>query len=391
MRREDLKIAMAKHIEKQLARPVEEIYKPAPGFWEAQLPTFMENWPSSLWSISIPSVMLQLTNEETRVLGSMIWELGEGFDVSDVPEVRRTEIRNKIVDWMNTQINSFPEGYAFVRLNSRSPKDSMYWGCHKDDDLDGKVRSGEEALRRLISCSERVYEDLQRDLAMNYPAYIVLRQWVNLESWQEFRCFQKNGKLVGISQYYYRHGALPEITRNHAGIQWAIEQFHKREFLPAVRANEALENVVFDVYVIRKERDLSNPFSPRDPHFPRGAEQISGNLVRWEVKLLEINPFFHLTDPCLFDWNKSEQFDGRFMYVGTSTGTVVHEPSSENPFSKGYKHRNGRPVSDACGDGRHSECDQDFTKCACTFRGDHTTMHAYASPAQVKALVNKEK
>lgn len=63
----------------------------------------------------------------------------------------------------------------------------------------------------------------------------------------------------------------------------------------------------------------------------------------------------------------------------------------ENPFSKGYKHRNGRPVSDACGDGRHSECNQDLTKCACTYRGDHTTMHAYASPAQVKALINKEK
>jgi hypothetical protein len=46
-------------------------------------------------------------------------------------------------------------------------------------------------------------------------------------------------------------------------------------------------------------------------------------------------------------------------------------------FSKGYKHRNGRPVSDACGDGEHAKCTQDLTKCNCTVRSGHTTMHAY--------------
>jgi hypothetical protein len=53
------------------------------------------------------------------------------------------------------------------------------------------------------------------------------------------------------------------------------------------------------------------------------------------------------------------------------------EPSPAEPFSKGYKHRNGKPVSDACGDGKHSECTQHFTKCHCTVRGGHNTMHAY--------------
>jgi hypothetical protein len=46
-------------------------------------------------------------------------------------------------------------------------------------------------------------------------------------------------------------------------------------------------------------------------------------------------------------------------------------------FSKGYKHRNGRPVSDACGDGKHAECTETLDKCNCTVRGGHTTMHAY--------------
>lgn len=52
-------------------------------------------------------------------------------------------------------------------------------------------------------------------------------------------------------------------------------------------------------------------------------------------------------------------------------------PPAAGPFSKGYKHRHGQPVSDACGDGKHAECTQDFTKCNCTVRGGHTSPHAY--------------
>lgn len=53
------------------------------------------------------------------------------------------------------------------------------------------------------------------------------------------------------------------------------------------------------------------------------------------------------------------------------------EPVSPSPFSKGYKTRYNKPVSDACGDERHFECTQTFDKCHCKFRGGHTVMHAY--------------
>jgi predicted RNase H-like HicB family nuclease len=59
---------------------------------------------------------------------------------------------------------------------------------------------------------------------------------------------------------------------------------------------------------------------------------------------------------------------------------IESEPASPNPFSKGYKHREGKPVSDACGEGRHAECTQDLTKCHCTFRTGHTVLHAYMNP-----------
>lgn len=55
------------------------------------------------------------------------------------------------------------------------------------------------------------------------------------------------------------------------------------------------------------------------------------------------------------------------------------DPAPPNPFSKRYKHREGGPVSDACGEGRHAECTQDYTKCNCTYRGSHVTPHKYLS------------
>jgi len=53
-------------------------------------------------------------------------------------------------------------------------------------------------------------------------------------------------------------------------------------------------NVVFDVYLRRR---------------------TSENEVAWEVKLLEINPYFNLTDPCLYNWHKKQEFDGSLKII----------------------------------------------------------------------------
>lgn len=51
-----------------------------------------------------------------------------------------------------------------------------------------------------------------------------------------------------------------------------------------------------------------------------------------------------------------------------------------DPFFKGYKHHEGGAVSDACGDGRHSECWQSWPKCNCSSRGGHNVLHKYLNP-----------
>jgi hypothetical protein len=65
-------------------------------------------------------------------------------------------------------------------------------------------------------------------------------------------------------------------------------------------------------------------------------------------------------------------------------------PATPDPFSKGYKHRHGEPVSDACGDGKHAECTQDLTKCHCTYRSGHTTMHAYMNSSKIMHLTQHQ-
>lgn len=278
--------ALEAHMRSLVETPREPVYL-SNTHWELAKPTYIENWPDELHQISIPSAIRRLTIEEARILGSFIYELGEAFDVSDIPESLKESTHVELVGWMDEKIKQFPQG-AFVRLGSRSPKDSMYWGCDPNDQDSGRVSSGEEAFRRLVACSERVYQDLQLAIAQNYQPTIVLRPWVDMPQWSEFRCFQKAGELTGISQYYHRE-FHPEVATNHSGIVWAIQKFHERLFVPACH----LQDVVFDVFVKRSASD---------------------NVRRYEVKLLEINPYWDLTDPCLFNWNKPEEFDGRFKY-----------------------------------------------------------------------------
>jgi len=268
------------------------LYKPTQAYWDLARPTFIENWPSDLHSISIPSTIIRLDEREANTLGSYIIELGEGFE--NTPEEHEA-VRDDLIRIIDQAVKYYPHG-AFVRLGSRSPKDAMYWGVGPGEDS-FCVRTGKDAWRLLTACSERVYDDLRMQLAMHYDPRIVVREWIDLPEWSEFRCFQRNGQLIGISQYYYRRPYL-EILQDTDGIKWAIEQFHKLQFLPAYTSD-----IVFDIFVKRRQVGI-RCFGPN-----------AGPMFNYEVKLLEINPFFNLTDPCLFDWTKPEEFDGRMRFT----------------------------------------------------------------------------
>ncbi len=258
-------------------------------YFETVKPTYIENWPAALHGLSIVSKDIPLTILEANILGSTITEWGETFGY---PYKRALRMIEPVRERVRNVLENFPGECGFIRLGSRSPKDS--WLGHKHG---FKVKANDEnQLRFIQDCSERMYEDLTLAIRENYPPTLFVRQWIDLAKWQEWRCFMRGRKLVGISQGNYLDGRIAECVEHKDSVRWAIEQF-----FPRFREACHLDDVVFDVFVMRKE------------YVP--ADKIK--TVTWEVKLLEINPFFEFTDPCLFSWQKGGDFDGSIRVKAT--------------------------------------------------------------------------
>lgn len=286
-------------------------------YFDRVKPTYLENWPADLCRLSIAQADVPLTLAEARDLGLSIIELGEMFVPLSEEQARQQKAaeqwsRDKMwqhkggpdpgprvsppkVVWARPDISGirgrvteaagkFPRG-AFVRLGSRSPKDAWSWGR-----AEPRVVAGEgDPLRYFLDCSERTAEDLKMALENDYPPHIFVREWVEIPAWAEFRCFMKGRGLVGVSQYYY-HSTFPEVAaRDGSLIEWGIRTFFETRF----RRASHLDDVVFDVLV-------KIGGTPRDRHV--------------EVVLLEVNPFFEMTDPCLFTWKGGGDFDGSFRW-----------------------------------------------------------------------------
>jgi hypothetical protein len=248
-----------------------------PAYFAQVHPTYIENWSNGLYSLSIPQIDIPLSLQDTIDFGTNLTVFGASFGTPP-------QSISRIKDWIEVALKHFPNG-AFVRLGSRSGKDSTYaqhYGL--------KVTHPYAAIKILTEASERVAFDLRLALREQYNPHIFVRQWLEIPTWAEFRCFMKNRKLVGISQYDCKNlGHCPEIAANAKQIKSAIEAFFK-EF----KVVSHLDDVVFDVFIIAREQ----------------ASQLS-----FDVKLLELNPFFEKTDACLFDWHNSSDFDGSFRFL----------------------------------------------------------------------------
>jgi hypothetical protein len=250
-------------------------------YFDMVRPTYIENWPDALVRLSIAQAGIRLDREMAEVLGGNILEFHEAFPEPWFRPLTALEAQ------LDQAMAQFPAG-VFVRLGSRSPKDS-FLGCRRGF----RCESGAQALALLCDASERVYEDLSLALAQGYDPWVWVRQWLTIEPWQEFRCFMRGRELVGISQYNY-HEHFPQVVEYHDSITWAIRSFFDLHF----RAACHLSDVVFDVLVQRREY--------------RHADGLKETA--WEVKLLEINPYCAMTDPCLFNWNKPEELDGSLRF-----------------------------------------------------------------------------
>ncbi|HOF50315.1 MAG TPA: hypothetical protein PLH22_01330 [Candidatus Colwellbacteria bacterium] len=164
-------------------------------YWSLSLPTDIENWPPGLLERSIDTVFVRLTQEQATAL---IATNSYGLEMrgEKEPEAAAEVLDELRLILSNVISDRFPDG-AFVRLGSRSPKDSF------DGIIHGfKCHNGQRVLE-LLNDSERVYDDLALAKHHSYLPVLALRKWIDIADWQEFRSFVKNRKLAGISQYYY--------------------------------------------------------------------------------------------------------------------------------------------------------------------------------------------
>lgn len=241
----------------------------------------IENWPPMLFNESMATVVLRLTAEERDSLIEInIYNIEQ---TEKEPSKEALSVIDRLADRLTDYIRHYPKG-AFIKLGSRSPKDS--WLGYKDGFC---CFDGNKAVK-LFCDSERIHDDLLAARHFDYLPFIAVREWMDIPKWAEFRGFIKNRKLVGLSQYHYLEKEVyQEIIENADSIQWAIQKKVERiaDLLP-------LPDVVADFcYKTRRY----------------GNEQVN------EVVLIELNPFGFWTDPCLFNWSHDSFDSFEFRYL----------------------------------------------------------------------------
>ena len=240
--------------------------------WPDFAETWIENWSPGLSKLSYPHIGIQLDECEAHSLGRLNGVHSHCFNPSLETHLESLEEK------LNKAIAHFPKG-AFIRLGSRSPKDT-----HKGIITRCKAMDGKQAIQLLTSGSARVSYDLRVAIKANYPPWVFIRQWQEISPDREFRCFMQHHQLIGVSQYFHKT-CFPRLSLE---LRREALSHTLWEFFPLFSKYCHLADVVFDV-------EISVDYNPK-------------------VTLIEINPFNELTDPCLYSW-KAFDFDKGFRIV----------------------------------------------------------------------------
>lgn len=244
-------------------------------YFELVKPTYIDIWYPKLENETIESKFIPLSEDECKVL--IIY--GEFNFLIEDKKYHNSKYCKQIISDLTKKIEPILKYFnnkAFFRLVSRSPKDSRIFFVKN-----GLVENVENIYENFID-SERLVEDILLCLNNDYQQQIVLRKWIEIKKHEEFRLIVINKEIKGISQYYYfSDNYFPELINNIKYYQDSIFTYFNK-----IKNLIELKNYVLDIIYYKD--------SP---------------------KILEINPLFNLTDPCLFNWEKDffEEFEFRYI------------------------------------------------------------------------------
>lgn len=135
-------------------------------------------------------------------------------------------------------------------------------------------------LRELPS---RVRWGLSKLRSQHAIAQIELHPWRKIEPELEFRCFIREGKLVGISQYD-ADSYFAEVVAQASSLEEAL-----RSFVAGFIDDLHIDTCAADICFLRTPAGMS-------------------------ARLMELNPLVGSTDKCLFSGLPDSYLDGRFLY-----------------------------------------------------------------------------
>jgi hypothetical protein len=251
----------------------------------------VQKWLPVLGAHTFRTELVPLTRDEM-----------EAMRRSFAKEADREEkkVLDRLAQRLDSAMRVFGSKGCFVRLSSRSPKDAVTrspafvammakrLASVADDDWNGigtafyecvvdasQVGSGRDAVA-LFCDSSRVFQDVRHELAAtSRPSElsVVLREFVKLECSCEMRLFVVCGRITAASQY--------------------LDCLHF-EHLHADSLRERL---------LAFEADVLARLCPSLPD----AFVCDVALLPGEVKIIELNPFYHKTGTCLFNWDADEE------------------------------------------------------------------------------------
>lgn len=231
-----------------------------------------DRWYELVKDKTIPSQVVEIKPAEAKAI-IFCWKRdfqnkeGTNGAVLSETHIQLPANLHNLIDRLSLTIT--PGKGAFVKLSTRSPKDSplAFEKAHRaylaslsslgenpsvNDKLNLlstivgeslKVTTGEEAVRLLIS-SDRVGEDLEYALEKGDEEFmkvihLVVREWVDVPQWAEFRGFVYGGQLNALGQYNYLI-RFPVLKDKVGRIKADLEKFH----------SSIQERIMMDQYII---------------------------------------------------------------------------------------------------------------------------------------------
>ena len=206
----------------------------------------------------------------------------ETIQLSDTELVGvRRAIKPLLKDLTGRLNTCLEHGPAFFRLSTRSPKDAWQTlnpdlGIDETDNEEQQnfklaaqcklcLVSHSDDVFGLITCSERLKEDIDLSIEQGHEIRIILQTWRDIPPRSEYRIFVRERILIAYTAY-------------HPG-----------------QTNQQVTHQVFDHFVNKMLHVL--PSSYQDI-------VIDVWIHAGRVYLIELNPFHETTDPMVYNWEQ---------------------------------------------------------------------------------------